>query len=383
MSWISSKVSSKVVKMMNDLVMDAVMDAVMKCADKFNFSGEEAMRFLELSLSEEGKSKECKLVEVVVKSRFPLPYNGRVDNSRCQGLVINNNLFTQCEKGMSPDSCYCVTHKKQADKSAGGIPEHGNMSQRQECSAMSFISPSGKRPIVYSKVMKKLGLKREEVEEEASKLGITLDEYHFEEEKVVVKENKVEDKKGKGRPKKDKPSLEVAEDMDDMFASLVAKSSTSQVVVVDQTNEHNEMISADKESKQANKIYKKEDKDAAKKKEKEEKDAAKKAEKEATKKAEKEAKEAKRKEKEEKDAAKEAKKKEKEAKESKKQAKKEVKKEDKVVKKAEIVVTVVEDPPAVEEDMNDELESLMEASEEEEVSEDEEGSECAEESYDD
>jgi hypothetical protein len=92
-----------------------------------------------------------------------------------------------------------------------------------------FVDPSGKKPVSYTKIMKKLKLTEEQVREEAAKHNMTLDPRHFVEvEKKSgrpAKEPKEpKELKTKGRPKKSKKVLELAGEEEDLFASLVMSS---------------------------------------------------------------------------------------------------------------------------------------------------------------
>jgi hypothetical protein len=185
-----------------------------------------------------------------------------------------------------------------------------------------------------------------EAEEEAGKQNITIDPIHFE---VVDRkrgrrkvEKEAKEPKSKGRPKKQKKVIEIAggEESDDLFASLVANLSISDVENKSETNDNSSEIESvtdeEKEAKKAEADKKKAEKEA-KKAEKEAKKAEKEAKKEEAdkKKAEKEAKKA---EAETKKAEKEAKKEEAETKKAEKEAKKaeaETKKAEKETKKAE------------------------------------------------
>jgi chemotaxis protein histidine kinase CheA len=196
--------------------------------------------------------------------------------------------------------------------------------------------------IPYAKVMQKLGLSKEQVLEEASRLGLEIDEEHFEmpseskkgrpkAEKPVSEEENKADKK-KGRPKKSKKVLEI--ETNDIFAELVAATSSSESE--DETVKYSEKTDkeAENESEKETEKQKKEAEKAAKEAEKQKKEAEK-AAKEAEKKkkeAEKAAKEADKKKKEAEKAAKEAEKKQKVTEKPSKVAEKKPAKEDEPIK---------------------------------------------------
>jgi hypothetical protein len=209
-----------------------------------------------------------------------------MNSDLCFGLQLNSGLYTQCNLMKSRDSsCYCKSHQAQAESSSAGVPSHGTIQQRMAVDAFAFVDPSGKSPVAYSKIMKKLNLSEEQVREEAGKWNIKIDERHFE---VVAKKGrpKVEKpvkevKQTKGRPKKAKKVVEV-EETEDLFASIVAQAAKEEEIASSSEDEMSE--------KEAKKAAEKATKDAAKAEEKEAKKAAEKAAKEAAKAEEKEAK---------------------------------------------------------------------------------------------
>jgi hypothetical protein len=324
----------------NKLVCELVKEAIMECGVKYGFDGAIAVEEM-LSSREECVGKVGKVgkkeVVVVSKPSFPLPFSNEMNSDLCFGLQLNSGLYTQCSLMKSRDSsCYCKTHQAQAESSSAGVPSHGTIQQRMAVDALAFVDPSGKSPVAYSKIMKKLNLSEEQVREEAGKWNIKIDERHFE---VVAKKGrpKVEKpvkevKQTKGRPKKAKKVVEV-EETDDLFASIVAQAAKEEEIASISEEEMSEKeanssakeMSEEKESKKvADKAAKAEEKEAKKAAEKAAKEAAKAEEKEAKKAAEKAAKEAaKAEEKEAKKAADKA------AKEAAKEAKKPSKKADK------------------------------------------------------
>ena len=320
--------NSELLKVMSEMIGDLVSKAVRHCGEVHNFDAEEMLRSMNVwDVGVEKKDKKC--LSFGVKSKMPMPFSGKVKENCCGGLRQNHGLYTQCETVVK-DEKYC--------KKCGENPEYGTIEQRLEAGLMEFRDPKGKAPTHFTKVMKKLKISREEVEEEASKLNIIINDIHFEEEKV--------EKKEKGRPKKPKRRIELADDSTDLFAALVAKANEDseesgsssedeklsiaeniidsvldKVSVIAENNEKEALKQAEKEKKEA-------EKEALKQAEKEKKEA----EKEALKQAEKEKKEA------EKEALKQAEKEKKEAlkqAEIQKKAEKEAEKQKKEVEKAE------------------------------------------------
>jgi hypothetical protein len=348
-----------------------VKEVLMRCAKEYNFDYEEAVKKVFVESVREGKS----VSERVEKVKFPMPYSGEVNEESCRALRQNKGLYTQCQM-VKKSGDYCNQCLASAEKNSG-MPEYGTIDQRRATDIYSYVDPKGRKPVSYTKVMKKLKLSEEEVKAEAEKFGIKIDAGHF-----VVPESKrgrpaqekapKEPKGAKGRPKKAKKVLEIGGEEDDLFASLVAAAFPVTVaadaepeieaVVVTPVAEVAAEISpevstevvevapevvvekkvskkAESEAKKAEKEAKKAEKEA-KKAEKEAEKATKeaeKAEKEAKKKADLEAKEAKKKADLE---AKEAKKAEKEAKKASKPVKtpavKTEEEEQEVVKKIEV-----------------------------------------------
>ena len=323
-SSISNELSNELSNVRNDIVFDArvmvteQMDrlivnaaqelakrAIQACASHYGFNGEEALEMLNLNdvrVSRESKrEKPAKKSKVVVeKPRFPLPYNGVCNESLCNGIRQNNGLYTQCQTVKKGLSMYCKSCQASADKHEG-IPEYGNMSSRQAVGIFSYVDRKGRKPVAYTKVMKKFNVTQEEVLAEAGKLNMIIDENHFVEAIVEGKRGRPkaekaakEPKGAKGRPKKTKKVLEIAGDEDDLFASLVATANN------DEEEEEEEVVMMkpvakkgksddekaaqrlkEKEEKEAQRLKEKEEKEAQRLKEKEEKEAKLAAEKEA------------------------------------------------------------------------------------------------------
>jgi len=225
--------------MMCESFMNATKDVVYKVIGelsiKYGFDSEEAIRTIGLNVksslsslsSKSSKSKEVKPSKV--KARFALPYSGELDESCCRGLRQNQGLYTQCTVSSCDSSVFCKSCQTSADKN-NGVPEYGTIESRLEAytEGIEYKDPSGKSPTPYAKIMKKLKLTREEVEEEAGKLNIKINPIHFETDAVkksgrpALKKKAAEGEvKPKGRPKKAKKVLELAGEEEDLFASLV------------------------------------------------------------------------------------------------------------------------------------------------------------------
>jgi hypothetical protein len=296
---------------------------------------------------------EKKEREVIARPTFPLPYNGEFNEDCCHALRQNNGLYTQCQSSQKKGSTYCKSCIQSAEKN-DGIPEYGTIQARQATDIFEYVDPKGRKPVAYTKVMKKYKVSKEQVLAEAGKFNIVIFERHFEETEAEGKRGrpKVEkapkEVKSKGRPKKSKAVLEISGDQEDLFAAMVADAmdDSDDDSVATPLSKKNMEEKAEKEAKKAERLKEKAEKEEKKEAERLEREAKKaaleeekaakeaqrlkekeeKAEKEAQRVKEKAAKEAQRlKEKEEK-AAKEAQRlKEKEEKEAKKEAKKDEK----------------------------------------------------------
>ena len=258
-------------------MMTVVNEMVMSLGVKYNFSGEEAVRWLEnggvlssmspekLKLTpvlkvKEKKVREKKLkvnvsevevekvevdkvevevekVEVkkekVVKEKvvkeekfpYPLPFNGKNNMEFCQGIRINQGLYTQCENKKG-EKVYCTRCEKETDKS--GKPEGGTMEERMNVGILDYKDEKGRTPQNYLKVLERLKIERTQVEEELLKRGMeAINEIHWEKKEVkrgrkpTNTEKEEKEEKKKGRPKKEKKEVEV--EVEDLFANLVAK----------------------------------------------------------------------------------------------------------------------------------------------------------------
>ena len=358
MSSVVFKASVYVSEELNRQVINMSQDLAYRCvgalAERYNFDAEEAYRLLDLGMIKlerkapiKAKSEKAPKVSAP-KAAFPLPYNGELNDGCCYALRQNNGLYTQCSglrrNGGSPDvkGDFCKSCATTMQKSGAEVPEYGTIQQRMAVGIFEYVDPKGRKPIAYTKVMKKYKISEEQVLEEAGKLNIIINTDHFvvpDTEGIkrgrpkAAKEPKA--KGVKGRPKKEKKVLMIeGEDSDDLFASLVAEANDDS----DEINRAKSKKSDEEKAKEreAERLAKEAEKEAKRlaaevaKKEKEEKLAAEKAEKELKKEAERLAREEKKKaeeaEKEAKRVAAEIAKKEKEAKLAAEKAAKELKK---------------------------------------------------------
>jgi hypothetical protein len=348
-------ISEQLNRLMVNAAQELAQRAVSACAEHYKFDAEEAISLLGLNnvkLERKGAVKDddgekAKKVNVP-KPKFPLPYNGEFNDSYCYALRQNNGLYTQC-LGVRGNAQFCKSCTKLMQKTGSDMPEFGTIQQRQAVDIFEYVDPNGRKPIAYTKLMKKYKLTQEAVLEEAGKLNITINNEHFiapeEETKRGRRKNedKMEEKpKGpKGRPKKEKKVMQIeGDDDEDLFAALVqeANNNAQEEDDVSQSSSSSDDVSpspspkknavSDEETEAD--AYERLEREALKEKEKAEKAAKKeqeRIEREAKKKAEEEEKAAKAAKKEQERIEREAKKK---AEEEEKAAKKLSKKEKEV-----------------------------------------------------
>ena len=300
------KASVFVSEQLNRQLLNAAQDlahrCVYECAERYGFDAEEAVRNLGLAMvrlerKAPAKEKAPKQSRVeVVKPAFPLPYNGEFNDTCCYALRQNNGLYTQCTGVRKSSSNYCKSCGTTMQKTGSEVPEYGTIQQRMEVGIFEFVDPKGRKPIAYTKVMKKYKISKEQVEEEAGKLNIVINANHFE---VVEEESKrgrpssqkdkvPKEKGAKGRPKKEKKVLQIEGDDEDLFAALVAEAH-------DDSDVPKKKAGKSEEEKEAERLAKEQEKEAKRLAVEEAKQeralllAAEKAEKEAKKKADEEA----------------------------------------------------------------------------------------------
>ena len=320
---------------LNRLMVNAAQDlaqrSIKACAEHYNFDAEEAVRLLglvnvKLARARPVEIKPKKEKVVVAKAAFPMPYNGEFNDACCFALRQNSGLYTQCQ-AVRKNGDFCKQCQVLADKTEG-VPEYGTIQMRQAVGIFEYTDPKGRKPVAYTKVMKKYKITQEQALEEAGKFNININAEHFVVAEVDSKRGRPkaeqapkEAKGSKGRPKKAKKVLQIEGDDDDLFASLVADANNNSgdeaVIAPKKKGKSEEEKEAERLAKEAEKAEK-EAKRLVEKAEKEAKLAAEKAEKEAKKEAERVAREEKKKaeeaEKEAKKAALELAKKEKEEK---------------------------------------------------------------------
>ena len=161
------------------------------------------------------------------KGKFPLPFNGIVDESLCQNIVVNNSLHTQCQRKRSGDdgedfckACITQTHKN------NDTPLYGKISDRVNVTfPFEFVANNGDISCSLISVMDRLNITEERCREVALSRNETLDERHFVRDLerdnrhlVGTGATKKKTAGARGRPKKEDKLVELEDSH--LFASL-------------------------------------------------------------------------------------------------------------------------------------------------------------------
>ena len=227
-------VNEQLNRLMVNAAQDLAQRSIKACASYYNFDAEEAQRLLglmnvKLSRARPVDEKPKKVKIIVAKAAFPMPYNGEFNDACCFALRQNSGLYTQCQ-AVRKNGDFCKQCQVLADKTEG-VPEYGTIQMRQAAGIFEYTDPKGRKPVAYTKVMKKYKIDQEKVLEEAGKFNVQINAEHFVVAEVDSKRGRPSSQKEKapkevkgtkGRPKKAKKVLQIEGDDDDLFASLVA-----------------------------------------------------------------------------------------------------------------------------------------------------------------
>ena len=284
-------------RMMVNTAQELAIRSITECGKRYHFDAEEFIREMGLTNVRLERKMSSKVVakakpERVAKSAFPLPYNGELNEACCYALRQNNGLYTQCQAIRKGENPFCKACQALADKSEDNVPEYGTIQQRQAVDIFEYVDPKGRKPVAYTKVMKKFKVTMDQVNEEAGKFNIEIHDYHFVEPETESKRGRPktakepkEPKGAKGRPKKTKKVLEIECESDDLFATLVANAQinveSENEVEEDDEEIIMEPVVAKKGKNEEEKEQEKAAKEAQRQKEKEEKEAKKKADEQA------------------------------------------------------------------------------------------------------
>ena len=227
-------VNEQLNRLMVNAAQDLAQRSIKACGEHYNFDAEEAVRLLglanvKLNRSRPVDEKPKKVKIIVAKAAFPMPYNGEFNDACCFALRQNSGLYTQCQ-AVRKNGDFCKQCQVLADKTEG-VPEYGTIQMRQAAGIFEYTDPKGRKPVAYTKVMKKYKIDQEKVLEEAGKFNVQINAEHFVVAEVDSKRGRPSSQKEKapkevkgtkGRPKKAKKVLQIEGDDDDLFASLVA-----------------------------------------------------------------------------------------------------------------------------------------------------------------
>tara|TARA_Y100000389_G_scaffold204246_1_gene255822 strand:+ start:14520 stop:15413 length:894 start_codon:yes stop_codon:yes gene_type:complete len=168
--------------------------AVRRLSEIYKFDIDEALH--RLSIGEHTPAKRVKVTpepkvtsktKAKVNTNGILPWCGQIIDDNCMGIRFNKGMFTQCKaKPMSNGKCAaCLDTTKR-------VVCCGDIRQRSDD---NWSDTKGRKPVRYSKIMKKIGVTREEAEQAAASIGWTIPEIEFSEVGSARR----------GRPPKTKP----------------------------------------------------------------------------------------------------------------------------------------------------------------------------------
>lgn len=149
-----------------------------------------------------------------------LPWCGIVNEDNCNALKFNYGLYTQCDKVKEGSGDYCKQCVKQINTN-GGVLLYGSVEDRLKCGVLDYVSPGGRKAAPFVNIMKRLGISKEQVLEEAKLLDITIPECHFRTKLDTRHPSKgVSEKRKRGRPRKIR-EIVINHDMDELIRLLL------------------------------------------------------------------------------------------------------------------------------------------------------------------
>lgn len=170
---------------------------------KYGFDFEEAINYLSINSERQPEQKKEIGQNSKNKNSIPLPFCNTINKNCCYGVKLNYGLYTQCTNSQTVYNSkfpLCLTCARQADKNSNDQPNYGFITNRLELGE-EFRDPKGKAPVNYANIMDKFNITREQAQEEAKKLGLTIPEEQFVYKKAV-----------RGRPKKDTTAYDTESD---------------------------------------------------------------------------------------------------------------------------------------------------------------------------
>jgi len=129
------------------------------------------------------KKKRASAAEPKVAKEKPLiklPYDEVNHQDRCQALVVNGGLYTQCANDKVTAGEFCKTCAKHV--ATLGAPKHGHINDRLACEPMDFVPPSGQQLKYYANVVGLGGpnpkVTLEQMREQFDKFGVVMRDWH-------------------------------------------------------------------------------------------------------------------------------------------------------------------------------------------------------------
>ena len=226
------------------------IELIRALSEKYDFDSVDAMNYLNVNEGKKVGKKVGKKSEDKIKNMVPnvlLPFCGVVNDSWCEGVRLNHDLFIQCTNERAGE-LYCKTCEKQACANSSGKPTYGNINDRR----LSDVTINKKKVSHYGNVMERLKISREEAVLEASRFGWTIPEEQFGVKKLArgrakklvdLKEKKCEkvsSGRGRGRPKSDKKTVNSSAS-NDLIGELVTKAK-SRIEFEDESNSEVDVV---------------------------------------------------------------------------------------------------------------------------------------------
>ena len=237
-------------------------------SDEYKFDYNSAIEFLDFNTVKSDKIDKPVLKE---KGNIPLPFCGVINKNCCYGIRLNYGLYTQCNNHITVynnEFPLCQTCYKQVEKNSNGEPTYGYITNRIE-QGMNYRDPKGKVPISYANIMEKMNITRDAAEKAAKKVGLVIPESEFIIKKAIrgrpkkdttaddtasessFTETEKKTEKKRGRPKKNKDTIDVNDIGNHMLKELVNQVKNSQENKIANIEPNTENKEDDEESHEA------------------------------------------------------------------------------------------------------------------------------------
>lgn len=232
-------------------------------SEQYDFDYNSAIEFLDFNTVKTDKTDKTDKSVIKEKSNIPLPFCGVINKTCCYGIRLNYGLYTQCTNDCTvynTEFPLCQTCYKQSEKNSNGQPTYGFITNRVE-QGINYRDPKGKAPITYANIMEKMNITRDAAEKAAKKVGLVIPESEFiikkaqrgrpkkdttaddtaSESSFIETDKKTEKKRG--RPKKNKDTIDVNDIGNHMLKELVTQVKNSE----ENNIENRESITENKE----------------------------------------------------------------------------------------------------------------------------------------